>query len=206
LSSLTKPPSSIRAGDVANKQSVVRVDDGRELAKLLQQPSVETELLIQEEFHGVGQGVEVLARNGRVLVEMQHRRIRETIDGGSTCREVVRPDANLSVAARRLENAETAAAATECVTAAAVLQHAAAEILDTASVAAARGVCRRKRRAPHDRCGTEPDDSGTSPAGVRTLRVCARRRDARRERRSKNGALVGREPCAARGARASARA
>lgn len=97
-----KPPSSIHAGDVANKQSVVRVDDGRELAKLLQQPSVESELLIQEEFRGVGQGVEVLARNGRVLVEMQHRRIRETIDGGSTCREVVRPDANLSVAARRL--------------------------------------------------------------------------------------------------------
>ncbi len=97
-----KSPSSIVARDVANKQAVVRVDDPQELARLIQQPDRESELLVQQGFAGVGQGVEVLAWQGQVLVEMQHRRIRETIDGGSTCREVVRSDPALSTAARRL--------------------------------------------------------------------------------------------------------
>ena len=40
-------------------------------------------------IEGEGVGIEVLARNGRIVMDLQHRRLRETMDGGSTYRETM---------------------------------------------------------------------------------------------------------------------
>ncbi len=97
-----KPRSSITQSDVEHKRSAKEVATAGELAETLQQLEEVDGTLIQEKFAGEGVGVEVLARNGRVLIELQHRRLRETIDGGSTYRETVERNSELSLAVSKL--------------------------------------------------------------------------------------------------------
>lgn len=93
-----KPRSSVTLQNVSRKQSVLRATDPAELTSLLAANQESDSFLIQEQFDGIGHGVDVLAFEGQVLIEMQHRRLRETINGGSTYREVVKINPHLSKA------------------------------------------------------------------------------------------------------------
>ena len=84
-----KPRSSVTHTDVRNKRSARRIKTAIELADELRGECPSEGILVQEEFSGTGIGVEVLASDGEVLMQFQHRRLRETIDGGSTYRESI---------------------------------------------------------------------------------------------------------------------
>jgi len=74
-----KPRSSITREDVENKRSAQRIETAEELAEKLSDDCPADGFLIQENFDGVGIGVEVLASEGKILMQLQHRRLRETI-------------------------------------------------------------------------------------------------------------------------------
>jgi len=93
-----KPRTSVTKTDVVHKRSVQRVTDPVELRNALSTLQNPDGVLIQESFDGEGHGVEILAFAGEVLVEMQHRRLRETIHGGSTYRESVQLNPELTAA------------------------------------------------------------------------------------------------------------
>jgi len=97
-----KPRSSITQEDVENKRSAQRVETAAELAEKLSDDCPLDGLLIQESFTGVGIGVEVLANEGEILMQLQHRRLRETIDGGSTYRETIAEIPELGSATEKL--------------------------------------------------------------------------------------------------------
>lgn len=96
-----KPRSSITQSDIENKRSARRIEDAGQLAEDLHDEFPSDGLLIQENFAGEGVGVEVLASEGEVLMQLQHRRLRETIDGGSTYRESIAEIPDLSDATRK---------------------------------------------------------------------------------------------------------
>ncbi len=97
-----KPRSSITQDDVMNKRSAVRIETPGQLADRFREDCPADGLLIQESFSGDGVGVEVLASEGKVLMQLQHRRLRETIDGGSTYRETIAEIPALSDATHKL--------------------------------------------------------------------------------------------------------
>ncbi|WP_182871012.1 carboxylate--amine ligase [Stieleria mannarensis] len=97
-----KPRSSITACDVANKRAARRVNTPDELAEVLIHEFPDDGVLIQESFSGEGIGVEVLAHEGQILMQLQHRRLRETIDGGSTYRETIAEIPELTHATAKL--------------------------------------------------------------------------------------------------------
>ena len=97
-----KPRSSITQENLEDKRSAQKVDSAEELAEVFRASKHPDGLLLQECFEGEGAGVEVLASNGRILMEMQHRRLRETIDGGSTYRETIPRNEELAAAASKM--------------------------------------------------------------------------------------------------------
>ena len=97
-----KPRSSITQYDVKNKRAAERIESPTELANKLRDDCPPDGLLIQESFSGDGVGVEVLAKDGKILMQLQHRRLRETIDGGSTYRETIDAIPELSEATCKL--------------------------------------------------------------------------------------------------------
>ena len=100
-----KPKSSITREDVANKRAAERIESAAELLASLRDTCPTDGVLIQEAFAGVGVGVEVLAANGEILMRLQHRRLRETIDGGSTYRETIAEIPELTSATRKMVRA-----------------------------------------------------------------------------------------------------
>src|SRR6185369_11393153 len=63
-------------------------------------------LLVQQNFIGIGVGVEVLCREGEVLAAFQHERVHEPMSGGgSTYRKSVALSPELMDAARKLMRA-----------------------------------------------------------------------------------------------------
>ncbi len=97
-----KPVSSVTNTDVENKRSVRRAESASELAIQLRDDCPPDGLLIQESFDGVGIGVEVLASDGKILMQFQHQRLRETLSGGSTYRKSIAEIAELSDATAKL--------------------------------------------------------------------------------------------------------
>lgn len=101
-----KPRSSITQSDVAHKRPAQKIHSPSELATALRNASCNEfpaeGILIQEGFSGIGVGVEVLASEGKILMQIQHRRLRETIDGGSTYRETIAEIPDLSDATEKL--------------------------------------------------------------------------------------------------------
>jgi predicted ATP-grasp superfamily ATP-dependent carboligase len=93
-----KPRSSVTEKDVTNRRSAQRVKDGAELRNVLSTLQNPDGVLVQEGFDGEGHGVDILAFEGVILVEMQHRRLRETMHGGSTYRESTKLNPRLSKA------------------------------------------------------------------------------------------------------------
>ncbi|MFO7901412.1 MAG: ATP-grasp domain-containing protein [Pirellulaceae bacterium] len=84
-----KPRSSVTECDVINKRAVRRADTPEALASILQDKDIAEGVLVQESFEGIGVGVEVLACQGEVCAALQHKRLRESMAGGSTYRETV---------------------------------------------------------------------------------------------------------------------
>lgn len=98
----TKPHSSVTQTDVEHKRSAHRIETPHGLADALREDCPPDGLLIQEHFAGQGVGVEVLASEGKVLMQFQHRRLRETIDGGSTYRESIAEIPELTEATHKM--------------------------------------------------------------------------------------------------------
>ena len=100
---VVKPRSSFTESDLDLKQTVKLVNSERELAELKQLADRGNFQLAQEFFQGVGVGVEVLCRNGEMLVTFQHERVHEPHQGGgSTYRKSVPLHPELLDATRRL--------------------------------------------------------------------------------------------------------
>jgi protein-tyrosine-phosphatase/predicted ATP-grasp superfamily ATP-dependent carboligase len=103
---VVKPPSSYTATDLASKRHVRRVRRVEEWADLLDEVRPWGRVLVQENFCGIGVGVEVLAKEGNVLFALQHERVHEPLEGGgSSYRRTVPLDAGMLAAARLLMKA-----------------------------------------------------------------------------------------------------
>ncbi len=97
-----KPRSSITNQDTASKRAACRLTTAQALAEYCRDDCPLDGILIQEHFEGDGVGVEVLAKDGAILMQLQHRRLRETIDGGSTYRETIAEIPALTAATSKL--------------------------------------------------------------------------------------------------------
>ena len=79
-----KPLSSFIAEDLVHRNDVQKVFTPEDLEGILPSMLSMGDLLIQENFNGVGTGVEVLAKDGIILVAFQHLRIHEPLLGGGS--------------------------------------------------------------------------------------------------------------------------
>jgi protein-tyrosine-phosphatase/predicted ATP-grasp superfamily ATP-dependent carboligase len=79
-----KPPSSFAVDDPSSRRSVRRARNLHEAGSLLDRSRSWGRVLIQEQFNGVGTGIEVLARNGTILTALQHERVHEPPEGGGS--------------------------------------------------------------------------------------------------------------------------
>ncbi|MGA9581407.1 MAG: ATP-grasp domain-containing protein [Allosphingosinicella sp.] len=97
-----KPRASYALGDIATKRSARVVRDSAELDRQLR--SGDWNGCVAESFFpGVGVGLSVLAREGRILLAYQHRRLHESSETGASTRRVSEPaDPALLAAVRPL--------------------------------------------------------------------------------------------------------
>lgn len=97
-----KPRASYALGDIATKRSARVVRDPAELDRQLR--SGDWDGCVAESFFpGVGVGLSVLAREGRILLAYQHRRLHESSETGASTRRVSEPaDPALLAAVRPL--------------------------------------------------------------------------------------------------------
>lgn len=100
-----KPRASYALGDIKTKRSARVVRDLGELGRQLRSGAWDG-CVAESFFPGVGIGLSVLARDGRILFAYQHRRLRESSETGASTRRVSeRTDPALLEAARRLASA-----------------------------------------------------------------------------------------------------
>lgn len=97
-----KPRASYALGDIATKRSARVVRDPVELDRQLR--SGDWDGCVAESFFpGVGVGLSVLAREGRIVLAYQHRRLHESSETGASTRRVSEPaDPALLAAVRPL--------------------------------------------------------------------------------------------------------
>jgi len=79
-----KPPSSFAVEDPSSRRAVRRARSLQEADSLLARSRSWGQVLIQEQFNGVGIGIEVLAKNGAILTALQHERVHEPPEGGGS--------------------------------------------------------------------------------------------------------------------------
>lgn len=82
-----KPRASYALGDVETKRSARVARDESELEAMLRSGAWAS-CIAESFFPGVGVGVSVLARQGRILLAYQHRRLREGSETGASTRRV----------------------------------------------------------------------------------------------------------------------
>jgi predicted ATP-grasp superfamily ATP-dependent carboligase/protein-tyrosine-phosphatase len=82
-----KPRASYALGDIATKRSARVVRDPAELDRQLRSGAWEG-CVAESFFPGVGIGLSVLAREGRILFAYQHRRLHESSETGASTRRV----------------------------------------------------------------------------------------------------------------------
>jgi len=82
-----KPRASYALGDVKTKRSARVVRDEARLDRELRSGAWDG-CVAESFFPGVGVGVSVLAREGRILLAYQHRRLRESSETGASTRRV----------------------------------------------------------------------------------------------------------------------
>lgn len=97
-----KPRASYALGDIATKRSARVVRDLTELDRQLRSGAWDG-CVAESFFPGVGVGLSVLAREGRILFAYQHRRLHESSETGASTKRVSEPaDPALLAAARPL--------------------------------------------------------------------------------------------------------
>jgi len=79
-----KPRVSYSLDSLKVKNVVCRVHTPEEFSTHLESLLRQGKVLVQENFHGKGVGVEVLADRGKILVAFQHVRIHEPVTGGGS--------------------------------------------------------------------------------------------------------------------------
>jgi protein-tyrosine-phosphatase/predicted ATP-grasp superfamily ATP-dependent carboligase len=84
LPAVIKPPSSFTAENLSAKRSVVRVRSVEEAERQLRAAHSWGQALVQENFVGAGVGVELLAKDGKTLLALQHERVHEPLEGGGS--------------------------------------------------------------------------------------------------------------------------
>jgi predicted ATP-grasp superfamily ATP-dependent carboligase/protein-tyrosine-phosphatase len=100
-----KPRASYALGDIATKRSARVVRDRAELDRQLRSGAWDG-CVAESFFPGVGVGLSVLAREGRILFAYQHRRLHESSETGASTKRVSEPaDPALVAAARPLASA-----------------------------------------------------------------------------------------------------
>ncbi|MEO7177969.1 MAG: ATP-grasp domain-containing protein [Allosphingosinicella sp.] len=85
-----KPRASYALGDIATKRSARVVRDEAELDRQLRSGAWDG-CVAESFFPGVGVGLSVLARDGRILVAYQHRRLFESSETGASTKRVSEP-------------------------------------------------------------------------------------------------------------------
>jgi predicted ATP-grasp superfamily ATP-dependent carboligase/protein-tyrosine-phosphatase len=97
-----KPRASYVLGDIATKRSARVVRDPDELDRQLRSGAWDG-CVAESFFPGVGIGLSVLAREGRILLAYQHRRLQESSETGASTQRVSEPaDPALRAAAEPL--------------------------------------------------------------------------------------------------------
>ena len=97
-----KPRTSYALGDIATKRSALVVRDPAGLDRQLRSGAWDG-CVAESFFPGVGIGLSVLARDGRILLAYQHRRLHESSETGASTRRVSEPaDPALLAAAETL--------------------------------------------------------------------------------------------------------
>jgi len=100
---MVKPPSSYTSDDLGSRREVVAIRDEYQLSEFAKNNTSWGTALIQEIFEGQGVGVEVLARNGKILTAFQHLRVHEPLSGGaSSYRKSTPINAELLLATEKL--------------------------------------------------------------------------------------------------------
>jgi predicted ATP-grasp superfamily ATP-dependent carboligase/protein-tyrosine-phosphatase len=100
-----KPRASYALGDIATKRSALVVRDSAELDRQLRSGAWDG-CVAESFFPGVGVGLSVLARDGRILLAYQHRRLHESSETGASTSRVSEPaDPALLTAAETLVEA-----------------------------------------------------------------------------------------------------
>jgi protein-tyrosine-phosphatase/predicted ATP-grasp superfamily ATP-dependent carboligase len=99
-----KPEASFKEHDLLARNDVKRVHDARELDQVLRGMLARgTRVIVQELFIGAGAGVELLAKDGKILVALEHVRVHEPLTGGaSSYRKTVPLNPELYDAAAKL--------------------------------------------------------------------------------------------------------
>jgi len=85
-----KPRASYALGDIATKRSARVVRDRAELDRQLRTGAWDG-CVAESFFPGIGVGLSVLAREGRILFAYQHRRLHESSETGASTRRVSEP-------------------------------------------------------------------------------------------------------------------
>jgi glutathione synthase/RimK-type ligase-like ATP-grasp enzyme len=100
-----KPEASFKEHDLLARNDVKRVYDARELAQVLRAMLARgTRVIVQELFIGAGAGVELLAKDGKILVALQHMRVHEPLTGGASSYRTNRSAQPPSCTKRRLSS------------------------------------------------------------------------------------------------------
>jgi protein-tyrosine-phosphatase/predicted ATP-grasp superfamily ATP-dependent carboligase len=98
-----KPLSSFSMNNLRNKSMVIRVDTPKQFFSSSTRMLSNGEIIVQENFNGVGVGLEVLAYKGDILVSFQHIRVHEPIGGGgSSYRKSMNVDIDLLKSAEKI--------------------------------------------------------------------------------------------------------
>lgn len=100
---MVKPPSSYTSDDLNSRREVLAIISEYQLSEFVQNNQSWGTALIQEIFEGRGVGVELLARNGKILTAFQHLRVHEPLSGGaSSYRKSVSINPELLLATEKL--------------------------------------------------------------------------------------------------------
>ena len=98
-----KPTASANARNPLERQQVEKAQSEADLLPMAERMTATEPVLAQENFVGVGVGVEVLCSNGRILLAFQHERVHEPIKGGgSSYRKSVALDPEMLAATAKL--------------------------------------------------------------------------------------------------------
>jgi protein-tyrosine-phosphatase len=102
---ILKPAASVEAKSPTLRREVRKIRSLEEIRRLPEEESASL-VVLQQNFIGIGVGVELLAYQGEILTALQHERVHEAPNGGiSGYRRTVPLDADLLDAAGRLMSA-----------------------------------------------------------------------------------------------------